>query len=99
MRKGGTLRKLLVTVCVVGVFATFAGSALAGGSLVAGYGGEATTPQVITVSAVAPIKAQGTTPTKGSLPFTGMDVGFILAGGMVLLLSGAALRRGAKNQS
>ena len=75
-----------------------AASALAGGSLVANYGGKAAAPQV-KVSAAGAQKSASASAPKGTLPFTGLDVGFVVAGGAVLLAAGVALRRGARSKS
>ena len=65
------------------------------GSLVSGSGGQAAKPQV-KVSGAA---AQKSASAKGTLPFTGLDVGFVVVGGAVLLGTGLALRRGARSKS
>ena len=72
-------------------------SALAGGSLVATYGGNATAPQV-KVSSAQGQKSATAKASSGTLPFTGMDVGIVVAGGALLLAAGFALRRGARSK-
>src|SRR4051794_32974766 len=89
-------KSLLVTI-LVAVMLAFAGTAFAKGpgSLVSGYGGNsaAANKQVKGTPAARPI------PVKGTLPFTGFDVGILLAGGVTLLLVGATLRRIAGKSS
>lgn len=93
--------KTALTVFAIGVTClVLTASALAGGSLLSSYGGQGTAPQVkVSVagaqnSAVA--KPAATKPSGGTLPFTGMDVGFVVGAGAVLLGAGLALRRGAR---
>jgi hypothetical protein len=58
-----------------------------------------TTPSTGPSTSVSPTTAATTTQT-GSLPFTGLDVGGLAAGAVLLLGSGLALRRvSAKNRS
>jgi hypothetical protein len=91
--------KTAMAVLAIGVTClVLAASALAEGSLVTSYGGKAAAPQV-KVSAAAAQKSASATAPKGTLPFTGLDVGFVVAGGIVLLAAGAALRRGARSKS
>ena len=74
----------------VGITATvlalaFAGTSLAADPTVRAYGGQA-----------GAIQRELQTPTKdqpGRLPFTGLDLGLLLGGGMVLLLVGGSLWR------
>jgi hypothetical protein len=63
----------------------------AGGSAGKGYGGEGGNVQT-QVSA-------GTAAKSGGLPFTGLDLGLLVAGGAVLVVAGAALRRAARRTS
>ena len=92
--------KTALTVFAIGVTClVLTASALAGGSLLSSYGGQGTTPQVKVSTATqnsAAAKPAATKPSGGTLPFTGMDVGFVLAAGAVLLGAGLALRRGAR---
>jgi hypothetical protein len=97
--------KTALTVFAIGVTClALTASALAGGSLLSSYGGQGTTPQVKVSTAAqnsaaakpAAAKPAATKPSGGTLPFTGMDVGFVLAAGAVLLGAGLALRRGAR---
>lgn len=62
-----------------------------GGSAGKGYGGEGGNVQQ-QVSGAAGEKS-------GGLPFTGLDLGLLVAGGAVLVVAGAALRRAAKRPS
>jgi hypothetical protein len=92
--------KTALTVFAIGVTClVLTASALAGGSLLSSYGGQGTAPQVKVSTAAqnsAAAKPAATKPSGGTLPFTGMDVGFVLAAGAVLLGAGLALRRGAR---
>jgi hypothetical protein len=92
--------KTALTVFAIGVTClVLTASALAGGSLPSSYGGQGTAPQVKVSTAAqntAAAKPAATKPSGGTLPFTGMDVGFVLAAGAVLLGAGLALRRGAR---
>ena len=62
-------------------------AALAGGAVKAGYGGGAGVQDEV--------QAAGAT-AGGSLPFTGLDLALLLAGGLILLVLGMFLRRAAK---
>lgn len=59
-----------------------------GGSAGKGYGGEGGNVQQQVGAAGAG--------EQGGLPFTGLDLGLLVAGGAVLVVAGAALRRAAK---
>jgi hypothetical protein len=88
--------KTALAVCAIGIAClVLTASALAGGSLVSSYGGQGTAPQV-KVAAASAQKSAAAKPSSGTLPFTGMDVGFVVAAGAVLLGAGLALRRGAR---
>ena len=41
----------------------------------------------------------GAAAESGGLPFTGLDLGLLVAGGAVLVVAGAALRRAARRTS
>jgi len=71
-----------LTVVPVGLLSTLvlAGAALAANPTVSGYGGQAGGVE-------SDVQAGGT------LPFTGLDLGLIIGGGILLLLLGAGLRR------
>jgi hypothetical protein len=88
--------RVLVLATIVAALA-FSAQAFAGGSLVATYGGPANTPQVKTQTAAAPVVSPDN--ASGTLPFTGLDVLPILAGGAILLLAGTALRRSSRKHS
>lgn len=75
-----------------------------GGSLVTSYGGQGQQALVKTTTAAKakPTKASsGTSGAKasGTLPFTGLDLGLLFVGGTALVLTGAGLRRSARNKS
>jgi hypothetical protein len=96
MSTGVRVKKRLTFVVAALVALVLAGSALAGGSLVTSYGGQAQKSLVRASTAQAkPAQAKAS----GALPFTGADIGVILASGAVLVLSGLALRRSARQKS
>ena len=81
------LRCLMVLVCAVLLLAP---SALAaGGAAGNGYGGSGGNVQ----NQVGAGNAAG---ESGSLPFTGLDLALLVAGGAALLVVGAGMRRAAK---
>lgn len=97
---GVRVNKGFAFVAAALVALVLAGSALAGGSLVTSYGGQAQQALVKTSSATKSAKAKpAQAKASGTLPFTGVDVGVILAGGAVLVLTGLALRRTARHKS
>jgi hypothetical protein len=103
---GVRVKKGIAFVAAALVALVLAGSALAGGSLVSSYGGQAQQAIVKTSSATKAAQAKPAAQVKpaqakasGALPFTGTDIGVILASGAVLVLSGLALRRGARQKS
>jgi hypothetical protein len=84
------LRCVLVLVCAVLVLAP---SALAGGGAAGkGYGGSAGNVQ----NQVGTGNAAG---ASGSLPFTGLDLALLVAGGATLLVVGAGMRRAARRRT
>jgi len=86
---GRTLMKLRYffgAVVVPGALA-LAPAALAAGSVKAGYGGGAGVQDEVQAAGVA---------ASGSLPFTGLDLALLVAGGLILLVMGMFLRRAAK---
>jgi len=81
------LRFVMVLVCAALVLAP---SALAaGGAAGNGYGGSAGNVQ-------NQVGAGNTAGASGSLPFTGLDLALLVAGGATLLVLGAGMRRAAK---
>jgi len=62
-------------------------AAFAAGSVKAGYGGGAGVQDEVQAAGVA---------AGGSLPFTGLDLALLVAGGLILLVMGMFLRRAAK---
>ena len=81
------LRCLMVLMCAVLLLAP---SALAaGGAAGSGYGGSAGSVQ----NQVGDGNAAG---ASGSLPFTGLDLALLVAGGATLLFVGAGMRRAAR---
>ena len=81
-RLAGSLAVLAVSAALMFAFAP---AALAGDSSVEGYGGD----QGRTQAKVD----QGAAKTRGSLPFTGLDLGLLVVGGAGLVLVGGYLRR------
>jgi hypothetical protein len=97
---GVRVKKGLAIVAAAVVALVLAGSALAGGSLVSSYGGQAQQALVKTSTATKSAQAKpAQVKASATLPFTGVDVGVILAGGAVLVLTGLALRRTARHKS
>jgi hypothetical protein len=106
---GVRVKKGFAFVAAALVTLVLAGSALAGGSLVSSYGGQAQQALVKTSSATksaqakqAPKQSQAKpaqAKASGTLPFTGTDVGMMLAAGGVLVLTGLVLRRTARQKS
>ena len=82
--------KLRFVLCVVCVVLAWAPAALgAGGSAGDGYGGAGNVQNEVSQGA-APASASA-----GSLPFTGLDLALLVAGGAGLLVLGVSLRRAA----
>lgn len=81
-RLAGALAVVAVSAALMFAFAP---AAMAGDSSVEGYGGK----QGSTQSKVEP----GSAKTRGSLPFTGLDLGLLVVGGAGLVLVGGYLRR------
>jgi hypothetical protein len=76
--------------------AAFAGGGSAGG----GYGGAGgNVQQQVGGSQGAGAGTLGSSSSSGSLPFTGLDLGLLVAGGAVLLVVGATIRRAARRNA
>lgn len=90
------MKRVYASLAVAFVVAlTVAAAALAGGStLLSGYGGEAGAGTTLKPKAptAAPVSS-------GTLPFTGTDLAFGGAAGLVLAASGFGLRRLGRNKS
>jgi hypothetical protein len=85
--------KKAVVLATVAMALLFASVALADdSSLLSGYGG-----QEVAQAHVAGAAQQS--PTKGTLPFTGLDLLPMFAGGVALVLAGVALRRRTSRKS
>lgn len=84
--------KKLVTMfaCLLAVVVVYAPVALAQQSSVDGYGGGAGGIQS---------EVEGGGGAGGSLPFTGLDLGLLIGGGVVLLAVGFGLRRFARGNA
>jgi hypothetical protein len=76
--------------CLLAVVAVYAPVALAQQSSVDGYGGGAGGIQS---------EVEGGGGAGGSLPFTGLDLGLLIGGGVVLLAVGFGLRRLARGNA
>jgi hypothetical protein len=86
------VRKFTLIVSLIAVLAALAVPAFAsaaGYSAVAGVQSSGNTPDNNGPSAVV----QSTATSKGGLPFTGLDVGLVLIGGVLLVGAGVTLRR------
>jgi hypothetical protein len=84
--------KKAIALATVALTLVFASVAFAGGSsLLNGYGGQEALGS----------HASGTTkaPAKSTLPFTGIDLLPIVAGGIALVLAGTVVRRSARRKS
>lgn len=106
------MKKAILVLALVGVLLVPA-AAFAGGIGYSNVGGviqSATTPSppttttttTTTTTPAATVSAASTTSpssSSGSLPFTGLDVGLVAAGGLVLVATGLALRRLGKARS
>jgi hypothetical protein len=90
------MRRTIALLAVV-VAAAFASSALAGNSPTATtYNTKGETIQKTVSKPGSKIKTAPKSNTRvrtGTLPFTGLDLGFIVAGGLVLVGTGVSLRR------
>jgi hypothetical protein len=89
--------RLILALFALSLFLTPAAIA-AGGSAGAGYGGGAGNVQQ-QVNQSQGQGALGTSGSSGSLPFTGLDLGLLVAGGAVLLVVGATIRRAARRNA
>lgn len=84
-RLGFLIGSMIVLTASVGVGVAFAG----GGASVAGYGGNAGTAQG---------QINAATGGNGTLPFTGMNLAFVVLAACVLLGTGLLLRRRGSSQ-
>jgi hypothetical protein len=92
--KGMRVRRFAIYVAAVAVALMLAATALAG-SGAAGYAGKAAGAQAtVTKSTHGAVKGH----SAGTLPFTGLDLTFIVGGGVVLLLAGVGFRRAGRNK-
>ena len=93
LRRGGEgfIKMRFLLAAVLASLVLVPSALAAGGSAGKGYGGEGGNVQQ-QVSA-------GTAAEKAGLPFTGLDLGLLVAGGAVLVGAGAALRRAARRTS
>jgi hypothetical protein len=87
--------RLVLALCVL-MLVLVPTAYAAGGSAGTGYGGVAGNVQQQASGNVAGI---GATASKGTLPFTGLDLALLVAGGTVLLVVGAGMRRAARRNA
>jgi hypothetical protein len=94
----GVVRTLVATTTIVFGVLVWVSLALAGDSAVSGYAGQAggIEDQVETSAAVG---TGGVVETGGALPFTGLDLGLLVAGGLLLLGAGLVMRRLGREKS
>ena len=92
-----TKLRLIFALCALSLLLVPAAFA-AGGSAGDGYGGVAGNVQQ-QVNQGQGVAATGTAGASGSLPFTGLDLGLLVAGGAVLLVVGATIRRAARRNA
>lgn len=84
--------KKAIALATVTLALVFASVAFAGGSsLLSGYGGQ----EALGTHASGTAKP----PAKSTLPFTGVDLLPIVAGGLALVLAGTVVRRSARRKS
>jgi hypothetical protein len=86
-----SIRLLIGTGAVLFVLAFAAPSAMAQGSSVETYGGQGGKAIGLTSSPSDP--GSGASSSSGSLPFTGLDIGYLIGGGLLLLAAGAVMAR------
>jgi hypothetical protein len=86
-----------VTVIALLVAVPFAAAAGGSSSVVSGYGQQAVAPSIQVKDKTASLG--GTSPSTGTLPFTGTDLGVFAAAGIVLLGVGFGLRRLGRNKA
>jgi hypothetical protein len=79
------MRTLVSVCCSAALLLAWAGAALAQSSERTGYGG--------------PGGVQGEVEGGGALPFTGLDLGLLIGGGLLLVAVGATLRRVSRARS
>jgi hypothetical protein len=88
--------RLVVTVCVLSL--AFASAAYAGGGAAGqAYGPAGGEVQEGVSQGASPAAAAGG--NSGGLPFTGLDLAFLVVGGATLLVAGTALRRAARRRA
>jgi hypothetical protein len=85
------LRCLIVALCALLVLVPAALGA--GGSAGSGYGGKGGVQNEVNQGGVHAVAS------KGSLPFTGLDLALLVVGGISLVVVGAGLRRASKRSA
>jgi hypothetical protein len=90
--------RLILALCALSL--TLVPTAFAsGGSAGGGYGGAGGNVQQQVNGSQGGQGALGSSGSSGSLPFTGLDLGLLVAGGAVLLVVGATIRRAARHNA
>jgi hypothetical protein len=90
--------RLILVFCVVALVLVPAAFG-AGGSAGNGYGGGGGTVQNQVSGAQGVNGTLAASGSKGALPFTGLDLGLLVAGGLVLIAVGAGIRRTTRNRA
>jgi hypothetical protein len=94
-----TKLRLILALCALSLLLVPAAFA-AGGSAGGGYGGAGgNVQQQVNQGQGQGAGALGSSGSSGSLPFTGLDLGLLVAGGAVLLVVGATIRRAARRNA
>jgi hypothetical protein len=91
--------RFILALCALSLVLAPAALAAGGGSAGGGYGGSAGNVQQQVNDGQAGAGTLGTSGSSGSLPFTGLDLGLLVAGGAVLLVVGATIRRASRRNA
>lgn len=87
------MKRSLTYLVVAAVSLGAASVALAGGSIVQGYGGQAGKIVKSASPHAAPVSSGGV------LPFTGLDLSLIVGAAILLVLTGLVVRRAGRNRA
>lgn len=88
MRRSATFAAAVFAALLV------AAGAFAGGAILQGYGGQGGNISHQVGGTVSAAK-----PSSGTLPFTGLDLGLVAGGAMLLVLAGFAIRRSGRSRA